>query len=125
MKYSSDAIVAEQQCIPCSGRRTSGQLVVYFFANPVAAVEHVTLNLYRAKTCCLSKRVTFCGSLARNVNNYNNDNRRDVNANNEWQNGSEMTLAKSADFDNHERSVVHDLAYNLGILFLFLLIFLL
>jgi len=41
----------------------------------------------------MSKRVTLGGSLARNVNNYNNDNRRNVNANDNWSKASEMTLA--------------------------------
>jgi hypothetical protein len=77
------------------------------------------------KSCLLSKRVTLGGSLARNVNNYNIDNRRDVNANDNWSKASEMPLAKSADFVNHERCSVHDLACNLWGLFLFLLIFLL
>ena len=56
----------------------------------------------------LNKLVTLGGSVARNVNNFNNDNRRNVNANNDWSNGSEMTLA-----------------YNLWVLFLFLSILLL
>lgn len=71
-------------------------------------MEHVGLNLTEPKPCCLSKRVTLGGSLGRG-NNWNDDNReRNVNANDNWSNASEMTLA-----------------YNLGILFLFLLIFLL
>ena len=87
---------------------SSGQVVVYFFAKPEAAVEHVTLDLTELKPCCLSKRVTLVGPLGRG-NNWNHDNRRrNINANDNWSNDAEMTLA-----------------YNLGILFLllFLLLF--
>jgi hypothetical protein len=68
-------------------------------------VEHRRFDLTELKRVDLSKRVTLCGSFARNLNDNNYNNRRNVNANNDWHNGSEMTLA-----------------YNLGILFLFLLI---
>jgi hypothetical protein len=93
VKYSNDAFVAGQQRIPCSARRTSGQLVVYFFANPEVAVKHAMLDLIEPNSCLLSKRVTLGGSLACNVNDYNNDNRRNVNANDNWSKASKMTLA--------------------------------
>jgi len=41
----------------------------------------------------LGKRVTLGGSLARNVNDYNNGDRRNVNANDDWSKASEMTPA--------------------------------
>lgn len=68
-------------------------------------MEHVRLTLLEPKPCCFNKRVTLGGPLGRG-NNWNDDNRRrNVNANNDWSDDSEMTLA-----------------YNLGILFLFLIV---
>jgi hypothetical protein len=64
-----------------------------FFANPGVAVKHAMLDLTEPKSCLSSKRVTLGGPLARNFNDHNNDNRRNVNANDNWSKASEMTLA--------------------------------
>ena len=58
-----------------------------------AAVEHERLNLIESEPFCLNKRVTLGGPVGLG-NNWNDDNRRrNFNANNDWSDDSEMTLA--------------------------------